>query len=174
MSTFYHSPDWQTWQPDQRATLLFLKQDSELLLIRKKRGLGAGKVTAPGGKLEANETPLACALRETQEEVGLQATQGCQVARLKFQFTDGYALQVEAFFSQRFEGTLVETDEALPFWASLDAIPYDQMWADDILWLPRVLAGQKLCGHFVFEKDRMLYQDIHEVDENHWAQPLAF
>jgi 8-oxo-dGTP pyrophosphatase MutT (NUDIX family) len=31
----------------------------------------AGQIAFPGGKLDANETPLAAALREAQEEVGL-------------------------------------------------------------------------------------------------------
>ena len=34
-------------------------------------GLGAGKINAPGGKLEAGETALAAAIRETQEEIGV-------------------------------------------------------------------------------------------------------
>jgi len=37
--------DWTTWQPNQRATLMFIVDEAggQVLLIRKKRGLGAGK-----------------------------------------------------------------------------------------------------------------------------------
>ena len=35
--------DWTAWQPAQRATLLYVISDGQILLIRKKRGLGAGR-----------------------------------------------------------------------------------------------------------------------------------
>ena len=35
------------------------------MLIRKKRGHGAGKINGPGGKLHPGETPVVCAVRET-------------------------------------------------------------------------------------------------------------
>ena len=44
--------DWGTWSPVDFATLLFVIKDDKALLIHKKRGLGIGKINAPGGKLE--------------------------------------------------------------------------------------------------------------------------
>ncbi|USZ75295.1 NUDIX domain-containing protein [Halorussus vallis] len=43
----------------QPATLCYLLQpdDEEVLLIRKKRGLGEGLYVGPGGKVEDGETP---------------------------------------------------------------------------------------------------------------------
>ena len=40
------------WRPVHQATLLFVINDGNVLLIRKKRGLGAGKINGPGGKLD--------------------------------------------------------------------------------------------------------------------------
>ena len=51
------SIDWTSWQPDMVATLMFDVEDSRVLLIRKKRGLGAGNINGPGGKLDPGETP---------------------------------------------------------------------------------------------------------------------
>jgi hypothetical protein len=34
------------------------------------------------------------------------------------------------------------------------------MWADDILWLPRVLAGETVSGYFLFDGDTMLDQRL--------------
>ena len=62
--------DWQRWEPDEHATLCFVIRGGEILLIRKKRGLGAGKINGPGGRLEPGETALDCAVRETREELG--------------------------------------------------------------------------------------------------------
>ncbi|NBV86555.1 MAG: NUDIX hydrolase, partial [Verrucomicrobia bacterium] len=40
--------DWTRWLPSERANLCFIIKDRRVLLIRKKRGLGAGKINAPG------------------------------------------------------------------------------------------------------------------------------
>ena len=61
--------DWTQWQPQETATLMFVIRNDEVLLIRKKRGLGAGKMNGPGGRIEQGETPLQCAIRETEEEL---------------------------------------------------------------------------------------------------------
>jgi len=64
--------DWESWRAKDPATLVFVVKDSSVLLIRKKCGLGAGKINAPGGRLEPGETPLEAAIRETREEVNLR------------------------------------------------------------------------------------------------------
>ena len=43
--------------------------------------------------------------------------------------------------AEDFTGIPTETDEAVPVWAPLQAIPYHRMWEDDIYWLPLLLAG---------------------------------
>jgi hypothetical protein len=34
-------------------------------------------------------------------------------------------------------------------------MPFDQMWADDHLWFPRLLSGQPFCGRFLFDGDTL-------------------
>ncbi|MDJ0837471.1 MAG: 8-oxo-dGTP diphosphatase [Acidobacteriota bacterium] len=130
--------------------------DGKILLIHKKRGLGAGKVTGPGGKLEPGEGAAACALREIHEELGVTAFNPEEVGELLFQFTDGYKLHVTVFRTDQFQGEAVETDEAIPLWTPLDAVPYDRMWDDDYLWVPLLPAGKRFVGRFVFEGETML------------------
>jgi 8-oxo-dGTP diphosphatase len=148
--------DWGTWRPHDVATLLFVIRRGEVLLIRKRRGLGAGKINAPGGRLEPGETPLQAALREVEEEVCVRPVGARERGELRFQFVDGYALACHVFSADGCEGEARETDEAVPQWVPLDALPYDQMWADDAVWLPLMLAGVGFSGRFVFEGDRML------------------
>lgn len=148
--------DWANWTPQERATLLFIVQEGQVLLIRKKRGLGAGKINGPGGRLEPGETPEEAAIRETREELCIEAYDPELIGELHFQFVDGYSLHCSVFISPRFSGLPTETDEADPIWTPLDAIPYHDMWQDDIHWFPALLERRKFRGYFAFDSDRLL------------------
>jgi 8-oxo-dGTP diphosphatase len=151
---------WKTWQPRERATLCFLIAEEKILLIRKKRGLGAGKINGPGGRIEPGEEPHECAVRETSEEVGLIPTSVQRRGELHFEFADGYSLHCTVFVANEYTGELVETDEALPIWTALDSIPYEEMWADDIHWLPGMIQGGTFRGYFHFDGEKMLSKHL--------------
>jgi 8-oxo-dGTP pyrophosphatase MutT (NUDIX family) len=105
--------DWASWQPKEYATLLFVVRDGHILLIRKKRGLGAGKINGPGGRIELGETSLEAAVRETREELGIVPVSPELRGELHFQFVDGYSLHCSVFVAGDFIGEPVET--ARPF-----------------------------------------------------------
>jgi 8-oxo-dGTP diphosphatase len=156
-------PDWTHWQPALRATLLFIIDEAHqtVLLIRKKRGLGAGKINGPGGKLDPGETSTQCAVRETQEELHVTALDPVKHGELWFQFTDGLSMIVDVFLATQWQGTPTETEEAIPLWTSLEALPLHEMWADDAIWLERTLKQRHhFTGKFLFDNDTMLTQEI--------------
>lgn len=152
--------DWANWSGEVEATLVFIVRDGQILLIEKKRGLGAGKVNGPGGKLDPGETPLECAIRETQEELMITVESPRKVAELWFEMSDYPSIHCHVFMASDFRGTPTETDEAVPLWVPLDAIPYERMWEDDQHWLPLALDGQSVIGKFVFKGDVMLSKEI--------------
>lgn len=156
--------DWDRWVPDDVATLLFVIREGQILLIRKKRGLGAGKVNGPGGRLDPGETVLQAAIREVEEELCVTPSAPRKAGQHRFQFTDGYSLHVHVFVSDDFTGVPTETDEAIPLWVGVDAIPYDEMWADDVHWIPLMLAGRRFMGWWVFDDEVMLSQRLVEID----------
>jgi 8-oxo-dGTP diphosphatase len=124
--------NWARWTPVERATLLFVRRNGKLLLIHKKRGLGAGKINGPGGRIDPGESPRQCA------------------------FTNGHSIHGFVFTATGIQGRLKETYEAKPIWVSEKDIPYQKMWADDRVWLPLMLAGKKFTGRFLFDDDTML------------------
>ena len=142
--------DWQTWEPEERATLMFVVQAGRILLIRKKRGLGAGNINGPGGRIEPGETPLACAIRETQEELLITPTGIREGGELFFHAEDFPRIHAHVFVASGYEGTPTETEEADPLWFPVNGIPYEEMWADDQYWLPGVLSGSRVRGWFTF------------------------
>jgi len=153
--------DWEKWEPVERATLLFVVRDEQILLIEKKRGIGAGKINGPGGRIEAGETAMECAVREVEEELCVTPTGVRHCAELSFQFIDGYSLHGSIFMADDCRGEARETPEAVPVWTPLDEIPYERMWADDIHWMPLVLDGKKVRGRFVFDgEDRMIDSEV--------------
>lgn len=153
--------DWLAWRQTETATLMFIVDGRRILLMRKKRGLGAGKINAPGGRLEDNETPLQCAIRETQEELHVTPHAPALCGRQRFHFVDGYQLTVFCYLSYGHSGQPTETDEAIPVWTALDAIPFDEMWADDQLWIPKMLRGELFDGRYIFDDDTMVDYRFH-------------
>lgn len=152
--------DWTTWQPRVRANLLFIVREGRILLIRKKRGFGAGKINGPGGKIDPGETPLQSALRETEEELGIKPLDAEQRGELHFQFCDGHSLHCVVFLAHDYAGDPQETEEAIPLWTPLDQIPYDAMWADDRHWLPLLIRGEHFTGYFTFDGQELLQRQI--------------
>lgn len=152
--------DWTTWQSTEKAVLCFIVEGGEILLIEKKRGLGAGKVNGPGGRIEKGESALQATIRETQEEVGVTPLDIIELGILRFQFTDGYALHCTVFKAHTYSGVLCETDEAVPFKVALEDIPYERMWADDIFWMKHLIANERFEGSFLFDQDRMLWHEV--------------
>ena len=53
-------------------------------------------------------------------------------------------------------GERTETDEASPICSPVDAIPYEEMWEDDKLWIPLVLDGTLFFGRYLLDDDVML------------------
>ena len=152
--------DWTSWQGEIHATLMFIIKDGQILLIEKKRGLGAGKINGPGGKIDPGETALEAVIRETQEELLITPHAPRKLGELRFSMSDYADILCHVYRSDDFTGTPTETDEAVPVWTALDEIPYQRMWEDDRHWLPQVLAGGRFRGWFEFDGDTMLSREV--------------
>lgn len=156
----YIDIDWNSWKPVERATLLFIIRDGRVLLIHKKRGLGAGKINGPGGRLDPGETSLDCAVREVREEIGVQAVQVRLCGELMFQFTDGHSIHGLIYRADDLEGMPYETDEAIPEWFDVEDVPYGRMWMDDRLWFPLMIRDQYFTSRYLFDGDDLLGCEI--------------
>jgi 8-oxo-dGTP diphosphatase len=165
VETSIAATDWTRWVPKQVATLLFVVRRGQVLLIHKKRGLGAGKINGPGGRLEPGETPREAAVREVREELGVEAVDVTPSGELFFQFVDGLSLHVYVFRADDCRGEPRETDEAAPRWAPVGDIPYPDMWADDPYWLPLMLDRRPFKGYFIFDGDRMLDRRVTATED---------
>ncbi len=151
----------------RNASLLFLLKGDQILLAMKKRGLGEGKWNGPGGKQEPGESVLQAAVRETEEEIGVTPLNPRLVGKLKFYLVDQpeYNFLCHMFVATDWQGEPHESDEMRPQWFSIKDIPYDQMWADDFIWMPILLDGGLFEGSATLDGNVIITEDIKRVEK---------
>ncbi len=142
------------------TTLCFLVKDDKVLLAMKKRGFGAGKWNGVGGKVETGESVLEAMVREAEEEIGVKID--CQPPPRKagrgllhffFENKPDCSQECHVFVADKWQGEPTETEEMKPKWFPINSLPFEKMWIDDLLWLPKVLEGQSLEAEFFFNSD---------------------
>ncbi|MDE2877590.1 8-oxo-dGTP diphosphatase [Candidatus Palauibacter soopunensis] len=162
------------WEPDLHATLLFIVRGDEILLIHKKRGLGAGKLNGAGGKVEPGESTLEAAMREFEEELRARPVAPRKVGEVAFEVLSGMSILIHVFRADALVGKPVETSEATPMWTPVDDIPYDRMWEDDRHWLPHVIENRPFEAYARFQGDDMVHCRVVLFAENErlpWKLP---
>lgn len=150
------------------ATLCYLRHRNRVLLQRKARGrFGEGRWNAPGGKMLPGELPEKGAAREMLEETGLKVGGLRFQGILNFYLGDSKELDqtVFLFSCKKFTGRVRRSAEGELSWFPIGALPYDEMWQDDHVWLPLLLDGKSFVGDFYFTENynEFLSQEIRQA-----------
>lgn len=145
-------------KPLRQATIMLLLKGDEVLLAMKKRGFGVGKWNGVGGKPNSGEKIEAAAVRESEEEIGVTPLDPNKVGELNFYFPHkpDWNQQVIVFTATKWSGEPVETEEMRPKWYKQKEVPYEEMWWDDKIWMPKVFAGALVRASFMFGEDEKL------------------
>ncbi len=138
----------------KQTTLAVIIKDEKILLCMKKRGFGEWFWNWAGWKLEKWETIEEAMIRELEEETGLKTNLDSMETLwvLQFRFLDkaDWNQDVNVFKINSWQNEPIETEEMLPKWFNISEIPYDMMWEDDKIWLPKVIAWEKIEFEFQF------------------------
>lgn len=147
-------------------TLCIVHQHPKVLLGMKKRGFGAGRWNGFGGKIEERESIEDAVRREVKEEAGIEIKNIEKIGIIDFEFKDNpEILEVHLFKSNNFTGDPIESEEMKPQWFHIDEIPFQQMWPDDVHWMPLFLKHKKFKGKFLFgENDIILEKELEGVE----------
>lgn len=151
------------------TTLIYLRKDNKILLGKKLRGFGMGKIAGVGGKFEKGESAKECAIRETFEESGVKVTKIEEVGRVVYDnlIWKGVAERnlMHVFVATEWEGEPETSEEMELQWYALRDIPYEKMWSDAKEYLPTLLRGEHFEAYF-------LYNEKYEYTK-FWLKPIS-
>ena len=121
---------------------------------RAIRGISKGKWNAPGGKIEAGESPKENARREVREETGLRVRKLFYHGVIDFFMGGGRKLDIRLhlFSTRQFQGRMTSTDEGEVRWFEATEIPFSEMWDDDKYWIQLMLAGSRFNAKFYYDR----------------------
>ena len=122
---------------------LIVKDDLFLIGQRTRHQAMPLKWEFPGGKIEEGEQPRDALRRELEEELGISADIGDEVARIRHEYTSGSAVELRFFAVQSYRGEVENRIFREVRWAKRDELPtFDFLEAD--LPLVRDLADGKI------------------------------
>jgi 8-oxo-dGTP diphosphatase len=124
------------------AALIF--KDGKILVCQRTRHQTMPlKWEFPGGKIEEGEQPRDALRRELDEELGIDATIGEEVARIRHQYKSGSSVELRFFVVNQYKGELENKIFRDMQWTERSELPsFDFLEAD--FELVRDLASGKL------------------------------
>ena len=88
----------------------------------------------PGGKIEQGEQPRDAMRRELEEELGIEAVVGDEVARFRHQYPSGSAVELRFYDVREYSGEIENRIFKEVRWAKPEELPsYDFLEADRTL-----------------------------------------
>jgi 8-oxo-dGTP diphosphatase len=91
--------------PVKRVAAALIVRNRKILICQRTRHQPMPlKWEFPGGKIEQGEHPTVALRRELDEELGIQARIGDEVARIRHQYARGGAVELRFFVVCEFEG----------------------------------------------------------------------
>ena len=135
------------------ATLVYIQNNGQTLMLHKAKGYQEGKWNGLGGKFDAGESPEDCMKREVLEESGLRV----ETATLKgfitfpdFDSQDDWYCFV--YTVTKFSGELKASDEGHLQWVDDSEIMNLNLWPGDRVFLPWISQKRFFSAKFIYQQ----------------------
>lgn len=141
--------------PPKITSMIYCTKGESLLLLKRIKPPLEGYWVAPGGKLEAGESPHQAAVREFCEETGLHAHDArlCGIVRETSPVPDWQWL-IFMYRVTEFSGELLtDPPEGELRWVPLDHLSTTKLPEADVIFTPHVLAERDDVYEAVFHYD---------------------
>jgi 8-oxo-dGTP diphosphatase len=130
----------------QVVAALIFKENQVLVCQRTRHQTMPLKWEFPGGKIEEGEQPRDALRRELNEELGIDATIGEEVARIRHEYKSGSAVELRFYAVREYKGEIENRIFKDMRWAQRSQLPsFDFLEAD--LQLVRELAEGKISSN---------------------------
>lgn len=140
------------------CTLIYALRGDKVLMMHRRKQPNLGQWTAPGGKVELDESPAECAVRELREETGLQASTRPELRAIITETSPLPDWQWLMFVYRvaQFDGALIACDEGDLAWIDLDAVLSLDIPQADAIFYPYVIGDRAGPVALKFEYDHEL------------------
>jgi 8-oxo-dGTP diphosphatase len=131
----------------KRVVAALIWKDEKILICQRTRHQPMPlKWEFPGGKIEEGEQPRDALRRELDEELGIAAVVGDEVARIQHRYPSGSSIELRFFDVRAYNGEIENRIFKTILWANPADLPsYDFLEAD--LTLVQDLAKQGSAGN---------------------------
>jgi 8-oxo-dGTP diphosphatase len=120
-----------------------IERNGEILICQRKAGQQyAGKWEFPGGKVEPDEELRAALARELEEELGISATIGEEIARYRYEYPGRPPIQLIFYDLKRFQGEPVNRIFEQIRWERPEKLPEYDFLDGDIEFVRKLAAGE--------------------------------
>jgi 8-oxo-dGTP diphosphatase len=156
-----------------KQTLCFIHRNDEILMLNREYKPTLGLWNGVGGKVEENETPLECVIREVKEETDIDIS-NCKIIdkgiitwEVDSSFTGGmyvYLVTIDGNFNYE---TPRKVNEGILDWKKVSWLLEEKNYGVGEMiphFLPNVLNDEKKYNYFcVLENDKLTNYEVNEL-----------
>jgi 8-oxo-dGTP diphosphatase len=117
----------------KRVVAAVIEKDGKLLVCQRTRHQTMPlKWEFPGGKIEEGEQPRDALRRELEEELGIEARIGDEIARVRHNYPNGSTVELRFYIVREYKGEIENRIFRDLQWSTPKALPsYDFLEADE-------------------------------------------
>ncbi len=129
----------------KRVVAALIVKDGKILVCqRTKHQTMPLKWEFPGGKIEEGEQPRDALRRELEEELGIDATIGDEVSRIRHEYKSGNSVELRFFVVHDFKGELENRIFRDMQWSARKDLPSFDFLEADLRLVADLAAGKVL------------------------------